>query len=311
MPTQPSPPKTLKEKLEPYRAEVIFGIITHIVVVSILWDSLVEHFGKLLVLLILFSLILVVLFLFLIRRLLGRFVIVPFKQDLTNMLTNAVNEVFQRYETTILRKPEDDAREKFERMQQKYSWIHFKEARSINEFSLRESNKVKIGFMKGVQNCVYAIHRIETYLSLDPEDETNYFEDNKKALERIRSQYDSPSDSHDHNIHRIFIISREALDDPTLQGQIKSKIEAHCKEDMDIKVVLKENLIEVPAFEFAIYDNEIVLKLIINQHARCYGEGTVYFNEAVVNDVYKERYKEIEAQSIKAEDFWKKYLTKA
>lgn len=310
----PTSPKTWREILKPYRTELIAGgivIVAHIVIVSMLWEYLAEHYGKPLGFLILISIPLTVFCLFLLRYLLRKFVLDPFTRNLTTTVATAVDDVLHKYEETVLRKPVDDIRDKFERMQQKYNWINFKAARSINEFSAKEMNKVKIGLMKGVNDCVYAIHRIETYLKLEPEDETNYFEDNKKALERIRIHHTNPGDNHDHNIHRIFIISLEALNDETLRSQIQLKIDAHCNANMDIKVVLKENLIEVPAFEFAIYDNEIALKLIVNQHGQSYGEGTVYFNEAVIKDVYKERYKEIEAQSLKAEDFWKKYMVKA
>jgi len=304
-----SPPKKWKEKLEPYRHEVgaiVLAVIAHIILYSFLWEFLKEHYGKPLGFLILTSPLLIVLCLFFLLYLTRRLLIKPLKEG----MKIALAEALQEYGDKSLRSPQDNLIDKFERMQKKYSWIHFKEARSINEFSVRETNKVKLGLMKGVEKCVYAIHRIETYLPLDAEDETNYFEDNKKALERIRKTYDSPGDSHDHNIHRIFIISKEALEDPSMQGRIRSKIEDHCKAEMDIKVVLKDNLIEVPAFEFAIYDREIALKLVINQHSRSYGEGIIYFNDAVVNDVYQERYKDIEAQSLKAEDFWKKYPTK-
>lgn len=202
--------------------------------------------------------------------------------------------------------------EKFEKMKEKYKQVEFKAVNSINEFTANEANAVKIGLIRGVQHSVYAIYRVETYLPLpmDPLDDKNYFKANKKALDRIRKNHPSHTEVREYTIHRIFVIAREVLDDPDKVERIRSKVEEHCKAGFNVRIALKEDLGEPPAYEFAIYDKEICLRLGVNQPDRRYGEGTVYFDDAVLRDVYMRRYRDIEAESDKPEDFWSKDLEK-
>jgi len=53
------------------------------------------------------------------------------------------------------------------------------------------------------------------------------------------------------------------------------------------------------------------LRLSINHVAKEYGEGTIYFDSAVVRDIYLPRYMEIEAESHLPEAFWDKYKEKS
>ena len=365
----PTSPKTWKEKLEPYRAELIAGgivIAAHIVIVSILWESLAHHFGKLLGLLILFSLPLITFCLFALRRLVARLVIGPFKEDLTNRVTHILtrheatantrlndmaaeivtstaatcDKMIVKHDATITPKLElmiakhdqavssklaDMARmfetkiasihfsnagyeDKYEKMKAKYKDVTFKDVNSINEFTPAEANAVKIGLIKGVQHYVYAIHRVEAFLPLpmDPQDDRNYFNANRRALDNIKYNHPADSDREEYNIHRIFVVSREALEDADRVSKLKSKVREHNDARFDIRMVLKEELEEQPPYEFAIYDNEIALRLGINQLEKRYGEGIVYFDDAVWRDVYSRRYKAIEAESCKPEEFWEK-----
>jgi hypothetical protein len=310
MSTTASQSTTWKEKTEPYRNELIAGgiiIIAHIVVVSILWEYLAEHFGKPRGFLILISLPAIVFFFFLLRYLIKKLLIKPAKQELKTMMASTIEEVLRKYEDRILRPQKDDLTVTFENMQRKYQGVHFNALRSTNEFTTKgECDTVKVGLMKGVQKCVHAIHQIEPFLPLpgDSPDDYHYFHENIEARKRIRKEHDG---GQEYDIHRIFVISEKALEDQKKAEQIKEKIKEHSDVGFDVKVVLKEKLEEPLTFEFGIYDDEIVFRLSINYVDKKYGEGVVYFNKDVLNDVYKKRFDEIGVQSLKPDDFWKKY----
>jgi hypothetical protein len=211
---------------------------------------------------------------------------------------------------TSIKLPKSGYQDKYEKLKEKYKDVHFKDVRSTNEFNVAESKTVKIGLMKGVQHSVYAIQRIEKYLPLpiDSQDDSIYFQANKDALERIRINHPSPSDAREFTIHRIFVIAKEAFEEDEIRDKTKRIIKEHCDEArFDVKVVFKEDLEEQPAYEFAVYDDEVSLRLSINQQSEKYSDGVVYFDDAVWRDIYKERYKEIETQSYTPKEFWEKF----
>lgn len=201
-----------------------------------------------------------------------------------------------------------DSSEKFERLKNKYKDVSFKSMNSTSEFTSSEANAVKIGLMRGVQHSVYAIYRVEAYLPLpmSTHDDQIYFEANKQALLRIKKNHLSENDRRKYNIHRIFIMSRDTLEDPDRVREIKEKLQEQSNAGFDVLIALKEELLEPPTYEFAIYDYEIVLRLNIDQVGRRYGEGIVYFDDAVLRDVYSRIYKDIEAESSAPEEFWKR-----
>lgn len=200
-----------------------------------------------------------------------------------------------------------------ERLQSKYKAMSFRDPRSTQDFSRSEVPRLKIDLMKGVQHSVYAIYQIEPYLPLPQElpDGENYFEENKRALERIRNNHPLSTDGNEYTIHRIFIVSSEALSDPKRMEQIKASIDAHCRAGFSIRIALKEDLEELILYEIAIFDDEIALRISIDHHEKRYGEGVVYFDDAVIRDVYLRRYREIAAQSYLPKEFWDKYQQKA
>jgi hypothetical protein len=180
---------------------------------------------------------------------------------------------------------------------------------SINEFTAAETKAVKLGLMKGVQDSVHGMYLVEPYLPMPQsvQDDVNYFEENKNAYLRIEENHPNKNDLEENNIHRIFIISSEFLeDDAGKVDQIKTIIAEHKERKFDVKVVLKEDLKELPTFEFAIYDNEIVLRLSIDHKLKDFGDGIVFFDDAVLRDVYRRRYKDIEAEGCIPSEFWEK-----
>ena len=219
-----------------------------------------------------------------------------------------LKESFARMEKTL--NPSQGYEDKYERMKKKYSYVPFNNSmQSTNEFPASETHAVKIGLMKGVVKSVYAIYRVETYLPLPmyPTDDQNYFQENIHARRRIRKDYSDDFEAPEFNIHRIFVIASEFLQDPDRVRVLQGIIGRQQDEKFDVRIALKEDLVELPAFEFAIYDNEIALRLGINQAQKCYAEGIVYFDDAVWRDVYIRRYKAIESQSCSPALFWKRF----
>ena len=82
----------------------------------------------------------------------------------------------------------------------------------------------------------------------------------------------------------------------------------HCEAGFDIRIAFKEDLREVPDWEFGIYDDEIALRLSLDKDNQGYGVGTIYSDRIMVQ-AYQERFDIIKAKSYKADkNFWNRYL---
>jgi hypothetical protein len=193
-------------------------------------------------------------------------------------------------------------KEKFDRIKTKYD-IELKPM-LIQEYSDDKGiHRVKIGLIKGVQHNVYATYTIDidSHLPSEEVDERNYFDGNKAAHRRIRKNH---LNDDEYNIHRIFIISQAALDHHKDRLKIRAAIEHHIDADFDIKLIRKEDLPEQLPYEFAIYDDEIVFRLSLGPTGKVLDKGRTYFDDAIVQEIFKEGYREIEARSFKPHDFW-------
>lgn len=205
---------------------------------------------------------------------------------------------------------DESPRVKHDLLEKKYH-LHFKDWKSVIDLKPEEVDAIKLRLMDGVQHKVYAIHRVEDFLPLPQQrqDDKNYFEKNRDAFKRIRDNHRDPGDRSEYTIHRIFIVSKEGLKVPGRGQKIRERIQKHCDEGFDVRVAFTEELKAVPAWEFAIYDEEIVLRLEFNNETNDYGVGSVYSDKFQVDDRYPKLYEVIEAQSSKPdEDFWKEHL---
>ena len=64
----------------------------------------------------------------------------------------------------------------------------------------------------------------------------------------------------------------------------------------------------MPDWEFAIYDDEVALRLNLDKEKHSYGKGGIYSDHAMVSH-HQERYRVINAWGHKpSEEFWKKYI---
>jgi hypothetical protein len=197
-------------------------------------------------------------------------------------------------------------------LQNKYH-VSFREEQSVIDLAPEEVDVYKLRLMRGVQKKVYAIHRIETFLPLPMEkgDDKNYFKENKDALARIIKNHEDPNWNRDseYTIHRIFIVSKEALKDAVRGQEIKTKIQLHCDEKFDVRVAFKEDLKTVPPWEFAIYDEEVALRLGFDIEEEGYGDGTVYRDDFQVHDRFPKLYEVVKSQSSRPdENFWQEHL---
>jgi hypothetical protein len=220
-----------------------------------------------------------------------------------------------RVEEAIKKLIKQEEEDKLKSLREKYHRVHFKALSSTNEFNKSETSAVKLGLVKGVQHSIRTISRIgpaETdHLPMANQEGKNYFEESKEALQRIRNNHPLSTEAKEYTVHRVFIIFKERLNKPDELSKVKACIQEYCDTGFDVRIALQEELKEHQGYTFAIYDDEIVLRLSYDRHSQEPGEGIVYFSDAVVNDVYKQRYKEIEAQSYRPDDFWKKHCPAA
>lgn len=197
-------------------------------------------------------------------------------------------------------------KEKFDRLKIKYD-VELRPMRLQEYEDLAGFHRVKIGLINGVEESVFATYVIERFssLPLETDDEVNYFNGNLEALKRMRAKY--PDDTKKHGIHRIFIISQDALDNHEKRHEFQSRIVQHVTAGFSITMVRKEDLDDQLRLEFAIFDDEIVFELRIGDSGKGFRKGTIYFDEAIVQSVYKERYREIESRSCSPDKFWSRY----
>jgi hypothetical protein len=218
--------------------------------------------------------------------------------------------LLDKIEERVVKANRESASLKFsshENLREKYNLK--KDWHPVIDFTSAEVDAVKLELMNKVEDRVSAIHWVESPLPLPLEkaDDQNYFDSNKGALERIRSKHHNPTERQDYSIHRIFIVTKTELADLARRSKIMEKIHEHHEAKFDIRIAFKEDLKEVPRWEFAIFDDEIALRLSLDKDNRDYGEGSIYIDEHMVHK-YRERFNTIRAKSYEYRDFCHRFL---
>ena len=272
-------------------------VVAEILLKVFLYEPLKEHYGESLGLVILISALLLIVIFFwlvrLIRYIFKNFVVEPLILELKSKI--------------------ELPNQKIGRLRDKYKGVNFAPISLSKDYeSVDECREVKIELIKGVQRSVYAIHLVEKFLPLPLEsnDDEQYFDGNIKALDRMLSNRsndnsDAADEDDAYGIYRIFIISQDALNAHEKRHEIADRIKRHA-ERFNVLVVKKEELMSPPNYEFAIYDDDIAFYLSVDLIKGVYGEGTIYLDDAVIQGVYKKRFRTIKGLACSPEKFWGK-----